>query len=80
MRTLVIPFDRVAEAYDSTRGLSSEIMAHITGSMKEVLVDCSTVLDVGIGTGRFAHPLSEKGFHVVGTDISLPMMLKAKQK
>jgi SAM-dependent methyltransferase len=77
---LAIPFDRVAEAYDSTRALSSEIMAHITDSMKEVLVDCQTVLDVGVGTGRFAHPLSEKGFQVVGTDVSLPMMLKAKQK
>jgi len=77
---LAIPFDRVAEAYDSTRALSSETMAHITDSMKEVLVDCTTVLDIGVGTGRFAHPLSEKGLQVVGTDISLPMMLKAKQK
>ncbi len=78
--TLAIPFDRVAEAYDSTRGLSSEVMGHITDCMKEVLVDCRTVLDVGVGTGRFAYPLAEKGFHVVGTDISLTMMLKARKR
>ena len=77
---VAIPFDRVAEAYDSTRALSPEIMARITDFMKEVLIDCSTVLDVGVGTGRFAQPLSEKGLHVVGTDVSLSMMLKAKQK
>ena len=77
---MAIPFDRVAAIYDSSRGLSPEVMVRIIDSMQEVLGDCSTVLDVGVGTGRFACSLGEKGFDVVGADISMSMMLKAKQK
>ncbi len=77
---MAIPFDRVAGAYDSTRGLSPETMARITDSMRDILAGCSTVLDVGVGTGRFARPLIDRGFRVVGADISLPMMRVAKQK
>ncbi len=77
---MAVPFDRVAGAYDSTRGLSPETMRRITDSMQDILAGCSTVLDVGVGTGRFAGPLIGRGFRVVGADISLPMMLKARQK
>jgi ubiquinone/menaquinone biosynthesis C-methylase UbiE len=38
------------------------------------------VLDVGVGTGRFAKPLCGLGFEVVGIDVSRRMMLKARQK
>src|SRR3989442_7851046 len=55
-------------------------MTRITDSMQDILAGCSTVLDVGVGTGRFAGPLIGRGFRVVGADISLPMMLKARQK
>jgi ubiquinone/menaquinone biosynthesis C-methylase UbiE len=41
---------------------------------------CRTVLDVGVGTGRFAKPLSDIGFEVVGIDVSRRMMWKARQK
>ncbi len=44
------------------------------------LKDCHTILDVGVGTGRFAKPLSECGFDIVGIDLSRKMILKAKQK
>src|SRR3989441_8553818 len=55
-------------------------MRQITDAMQDVLRSCTTVLDVGVGTGRFACPLTERGFRVVGADISVPMMLKAKEK
>src|SRR3989442_12901448 len=55
-------------------------MRQIVDSMQEVLRNCSIVLDVGIGTGRFACPLTEREFQVVGADISVPMMLKAREK
>jgi ubiquinone/menaquinone biosynthesis C-methylase UbiE len=38
------------------------------------------MLDVGVGTGRFALPLSEKGLQIVGVDISAPMKQQAKRK
>jgi len=77
---LAVSFDKVVEAYDSTRALSPDTMRQIVDTMQDVLRNCSTVLDVGIGTGRFACPLTEREFQVVGADISVPMMLKAREK
>ena len=77
---MTVSFDRVVGAYDSTRGLSPEVMRQIIDAMQDMLRNCTTVLDVGVGTGRFACPLNERGFRVVGVDISVPMMLKAKEK
>lgn len=48
--------------------------------MKELLAGCSTILDIGTGTGRFTEYLNDTGFNVVGIDVSLPMMAKARQK
>jgi len=39
-----------------------------------------TVLDVGVGTGRFAKPLQARGLEVVGVDISEKMLDKAVEK
>ena len=77
---MAVSFDKVVEAYDSTRALSPDTMRQIVDTMQDVLRNCSTVLDVGVGTGRFACPLNERGFQVVGADISVPMMLKAREK
>jgi len=38
------------------------------------------MLDVGVGTGRFAFPLGERGLQIVGVDISVPMMRQARRK
>ena len=75
-----VPFDRVAQTYDSTRDLPAEVMTPIIDCMQDMLVGCATMLDVGVGTGRFALPLGEKGLQVIGVDISVPMMQKAKSK
>ena len=55
-------------------------MTPIIDRMQDMLVGCATMLDVGVGTGRFALPLGEKGLQIVGLDISAPMMQKAKNK
>jgi len=39
-----------------------------------------TVLDLGVGTGRFAKPLQEQRFCIVGIDISREMLRKAQDK
>jgi ubiquinone/menaquinone biosynthesis C-methylase UbiE len=44
------------------------------------LKNCRLILDVGVGTGRFAEPLQKAGFEVVGIDISKKMMSKATEK
>ncbi len=77
---MAVSFDRVAGAYDSTRTLPPEIMKHVLECFQILLKNCKTVLDIGVGTGRFAVPLMEKGFEVVGSDISVSMMEKAREK
>jgi len=73
-------FDRVAGIYDSTRGLPPFVMAVVVGSIADELRDSGTILDAGVGTGRFAGPLKEKGLDVVGLDVSKAMLSEAKKK
>jgi len=39
-----------------------------------------TVLDAGVGTGRYAKPLQDGGFDVVGLDVSSKMLRRAAEK
>jgi SAM-dependent methyltransferase len=79
---MAVSFDRVAGIYDATRwsGLPPEIMKKLLSTMSELFAGCKTILDVGIGTGRFAEYLKDSGFDVVGVDVSLSMMVKATEK
>jgi len=75
--TIGAEFDSISEIYDSTRRAATE--AELKAVSSE-LSGCRTILDVGVGTGRFAKPLSDFGFEVVGIDLSRKMMSKARQK
>jgi SAM-dependent methyltransferase len=79
---LAVSFDRVAGIYDATRwsGVSPEMMGKLLNTMKELFADCRTILDIGTGTGRFAEYFNGAGFNVVGIDVSLSMMAKAREK
>lgn len=48
--------------------------------MRELFVGYPAILDIGTGTGRFAEYLNDAGFNVVGIDLSLSMMAKAREK
>jgi SAM-dependent methyltransferase len=68
-----LSFDRVATIYDETRGLSPRAIARLLA----VLVDeihGKRIIEVGVGTGRYAVPLQKSGVHVVGVDISRRMV------
>jgi ubiquinone/menaquinone biosynthesis C-methylase UbiE len=79
---MAVSFDKVAGIYDATRwsGFPPEIMKKLLDTMKETFASCRTILDVGTGTGRFAQYLIDSGFNVVGIDVSLAMMAKAREK
>ena len=75
-----ICFDSAAETYDKTRGLPEPVMSLLVKRMSKELKNCQYLLDVGVGTGRFAKPLQEIGFDVVGVDLSGKMLVKAGEK
>ena len=68
-----LSFDRVAAIYDETRSLSPKVISHVLGILVDQLLGRS-VLEVGVGTGRYAVPLQKSGLDVVGVDISHKMV------
>ncbi len=64
-------FDRAADVYDTTRRAAQP---EAIEALAEELSDCSSVLELGVGTGRLAVPLAERGFQVVGVDLSRKML------
>jgi len=72
-------FDSIANAYDSTRSFPPEVMEKIVKRLRAHLGD-GALLDVGVGTGRFAAPLTKLGIDVVGIDLAKNMMAKAREK
>lgn len=75
-----ISFDPVAEIYDKTRSLPGEVMKKLVATLVLELGAYHKILEVGVGTGRFAEPLQRAGFDVFGIDISGKMADKAKKK
>jgi SAM-dependent methyltransferase len=69
--------DRISEVYDSFYALGDtaatvEFLASLAGS--------GPVLELGIGTGRIALPLTERGIEVHGIDASEAMVAKLRAK
>jgi SAM-dependent methyltransferase len=75
-----VPFDRAAEFYDRTRGISDEAMGRTVEMLRGELGPRGRVLEVGVGTGLLALPLHRAGVSVVGLDLSEPMLGKLVEK
>jgi predicted TPR repeat methyltransferase len=73
-------FDTIAEIYDATRSLPEEEMQMVLDALTRFLDPRWIILDAGVGTGRFAAPLRESGFEMLGIGVSAKMMSKARQK
>jgi SAM-dependent methyltransferase len=72
-----LPFDRIAQSYDETRG-GEERGRRFAAELATSLDPDVPVLEVGVGTGVIALGLTELGYRVVGVDLSLPMLTTAK--
>ncbi len=77
-----VSFDRVAHLYDATRGYPPEVSERIaTGLMRLGPAPAgSSVLEIGIGTGRIALPLLAHGVNMSGVDISPLMVSQLRDK
>lgn len=72
-------FDKISVVYDETRQpLDVETIEGLEAFLLEH--QWSSVLEVGVGTGRVSRPLVERGFGVVGIDPSLGMLSRAVAK
>jgi SAM-dependent methyltransferase len=70
-------FDRAADVYDTTRRV---VQPGAIEALVEELSDCSSVLELGVGTGRLAAPLVKRGLQVVGVDLSRKMLDQGRAK
>jgi len=70
-------FDRAADIYDTTR---RAVRPEAIEALAQELSDCSSVLELGVGTGRLAVPLMKRGLQVVGVDLSRKMLDQGRAK
>ena len=74
-----VSFDRIADVYDETRALPPTPMAKAISFLAEELQG-KRVLEIGVGTGRYAVPLQKSGVEVVGVDIAARMVARGLEK
>jgi SAM-dependent methyltransferase len=75
-----VSFDRAAEYYDATRAIDPDTLSTTIGILAAELGDRGRILEVGVGTGVLALPLSDAGVPLVGVDLSRPMLGKLLEK
>jgi ubiquinone/menaquinone biosynthesis C-methylase UbiE len=69
-----ISFDRGVDEYDRTRELPVPAMERVTAILLRELGPNQPCLEIGVGTGRIALPLAERGIRMVGIDLSTAML------
>lgn len=77
-----VSFDRAASYYDETRGFPPGVETHVGALFAQAggLTRLSRVIEIGIGTGRIALPLSPHVGAYYGVDISTGMMARLRSK
>ena len=77
-----VRFDRAVSYYDQTRGFPPGEEKQVTAMIARVggLTVSSRALEIGVGTGRIALPLSALVSDYYGIDISRPMLDKLRSK
>ena len=75
-----IAFDRAVGYYDATRGFDPEREVKVVEALAAALGQLDgRVLEIGIGSGRIAIPLQQRGYNYYGVDLSMPMMHKLRE-
>ncbi|MGH9293471.1 MAG: class I SAM-dependent methyltransferase [Acidimicrobiales bacterium] len=78
--TRSVSFDRAAGYYDATRRLPDAVMGHVVELLGTELAGHQPTLEIGVGTGRIALPLSAHGIAVLGCDLSAAMLGRLLEK
>jgi ubiquinone/menaquinone biosynthesis C-methylase UbiE len=78
-RDISAEFDQISLVYDETRDpLDAETVDALADRLRTERA--AAVLEVGVGTGRVAKPLTDRGVLVTGVDASRGMLAKARAK
>ncbi|WP_407890497.1 class I SAM-dependent methyltransferase [Scytonema sp. NUACC26] len=82
VQSATVSFDRVSNIYDSTRGLPSGVSEQITETILKIVSPTpdTKFFETGIGTGRIALPIIQKGYSYTGIDISEKMLDELRSK
>ena len=71
-----VSFDRAADYYDATRGLPGEVAREVADLLSSELSGKELCLEIGVGTGRIALPLAERGIALLGIDLAPTMLAR----
>lgn len=79
---MVCIYDGLANIYDRlmTDINYSSYADYIENIFKSNNIKPSLILDLGCGTGSFCLEMSKRGYEMIGVDISVDMLCRAKQK
>jgi SAM-dependent methyltransferase len=75
-----VSFDRAADFYDDTRHVGDQALADSIDHLAASLEGAGNVLEIGVGTGILAVPLTARGLDIVGIDVSSAMLAKLRGK
>ena len=73
-----IPFDRIADRYDVTRG--GEGRARHTAAAFEPWLVPGLIVELGVGTGLISAALATEDHQPIGIDLALPMLIRAAER
>ena len=74
-----ITFDNIAQSYSVQRAHPPHVSINIGQAIAAVTGSSALVLELGVGTGRIAHPVAATGIRVVGIDIAREMLRVAQE-
>jgi len=70
--------ERVADQYDAQRAHPPEVSGQVGRAIAELVGSGKHILELGVGTGRIALPVTAAGCHVTGIDISADMLAQVQ--
>lgn len=73
-------WDKIAWLYDFAESLNTKSYNNMLERIKKIVPEGANVLDCAAGTGELSVAAAEKAGHVLCTDMSLPMLDRAKEK